>query len=179
MRCSVPTPTELKSQPIAGVAAGTESLLETSCPSVAASPIGRFIGRLMDSIPLKIGGIQLSHVLFAPIAIPLGLTGYFLYKLFGDRYEVTNRSVRVRRLIGGALQKQVALTDFTDVTIEQLPGQAFHMAGDLHLVNAKGETVLTLPGVVRPDRLQHVLLEAREARLKNDASLKTIESRAK
>jgi hypothetical protein len=174
----VPTPTELKTQPISGVAAGAESLLETVYPSVAASPIGRLIGSLMESIPVSIGGVKLSHVLFAPIAIPLGLTGYAIYKLFGDKYEVTNRSVRVRSMIGGALRKQVALTDFTNVAIEVLPGQAFHNAGDLQLLNAKGDTILALPGVVRPDRLQHVLLEARDARMQNDASLKTIQSRA-
>lgn len=175
----MPTPTELKSQPISGVAAGIESLLETSYPSVAASPIGRFIGSLMDSLPLQCGGIQLSHLLFAPLAIPLGLAGYFSYKLFGDKYEVTNRSVRVRQLIGGRLRQQVPLADVADVLVEQQPGQAFHHAADLHLVNAKGDALLSLPGVVRPDRLRHVILEARDARLQNDASLKTIQNRAK
>ncbi len=172
-------PTALKSPPISGVAAGREALLETACPSVAASPIGRFIGLLMDSIPLRIGGIQLSHVLFAPVAIPLGVMGYALFKLFGNRYEVTNRSVRIRKLLGGNLQKQIALTDFTDILVERQAGQDFHRAGDLHLVNAKGDSLLVLPGVPSPERLQHVILSAREARLKSDASLKTIQGRAK
>lgn len=171
-------PTEVKSQPISGVNAGAESLLESSCPSVAASPIGRLIGSLMDSLPISMGGIKLSHVLFAPIAIPLGLTGYVLYKLTGDRYEVTNRSVRLRKLIGGQLRKQVSLSDVADVVVHVEPGQAFHKAGDVYLLNAKGDTLLTLPGVVRPERLQHVILEARDARVRNDASLKAIQARA-
>ena len=171
-------PTEVKSQPISGVSAGTESLLESTCPSVAASPIGRLIGTLMDCIPISICNVKLSYVLFAPIAIALGLPGYFLYKLTGDRYEVTNRSVRLRKIIGGQLRKQVALADVADVVVHQQPGQAFHRAGDIYLLDAKGEALLTLPGVVYPERLQHVILEAREARIRNDASLKAIQGRA-
>lgn len=170
-------PTEVKSPPISGVAPGAESLLESVYPSIASSAIGRALGSLCDSIPVKLGGIQLSHVLFGPIAIPFALVGYFVTKMFGDRYEVTNRSVRVRSIVGGLLRQQVPLADVAQIAIEQQPGQAFYKAADLHLLSAKGDRLLSLPAVVRPDRLQHVILEARDARLQNDASLKTIQTR--
>ncbi|MFV0445537.1 MAG: hypothetical protein ACK5Q5_18305 [Planctomycetaceae bacterium] len=170
-------PTEVKSQPISGVAAGQESLLESVYPSMSSSFIGRLIGSLCDSIPIKIAGIQLSHVLFAPLAIPFALVGYFMSKIVGDRYEITNRSVRVRKIMGGQLLRQVALMDLADVLIDQQAGQAFYKAADLQVVNAKGDVLLTLPAVVRPERLRHVILEARQARLQADASLKTIQAR--
>ena len=170
-------PTEVKSPPISGVAAGAESLLEAVYPSICSSAIGRLIGSLCDSIPLRIGGIQVSHLLFGPLMIPFALVGYVLTKAFGDRYEVTNRAVRVRSIVGGVLRKQVALNEIADVLIDQQPGQAFYKAADLVLVNAKGDRLLELPAVVRPDRLQHVILETRDARMQNDASLKTIQAR--
>lgn len=170
-------PAELKSPPITGVYAGREAPLETVYPSIAASAIGRALGSLCDSIPLRIGGVKLSHLLFAPIAIPFALIGYFQFKIVGEKYEVTNRSVRIRSFLGGRLVKQVALTDFDDVQVVVSPGQEFYHAGDLQLVNSKGDVVLTLTGVPRPDRLRHVILEARRARLQSDASLKVIEGR--
>jgi hypothetical protein len=169
--------TEVKSQPISGVAAGQESLLESVYPSISTSAIGRAIGSLCDSIPINICGIQVSHVLFAPLAIPFALAGYAMTKLTGNRYEVTNRSVRIRKILGGQLLKQVALTDFADVAIEQQAGQAFYKAADLHLMTAKGDSLLSLPAVVRPDRLQQLILKARQARLQADSSLKTIQAR--
>lgn len=170
-------PAELKSPPITGVPAGREAPLETVYPSIAASAIGRFLGSLCDSIPLRIGGVQLSHVLFAPIALPFALIGYFQFKVAGEKYEVTNRSVRIRSFLGGRLVQQIALTDFEDVQVEVVPGQAFYRAGNVQLLNGKGDVVMTLAGVPRPDRLRNVILEARRARLQSDASLKVIEGR--
>lgn len=168
---------EVKPQPISGVSAGSESLLETSCPSIASSPIGRLLGQICDSIPLRIGGVKLSHLLFALPLAPFALIGYAVVRGTGNRYEVTNRSVRIRKLVGGTLLRQVALTDFADVAIEVLPGQEFYHAGDLHLVDGKGADVLVLPGVSRPERLRQVILKARTARIQSDASLKTIQAR--
>jgi hypothetical protein len=170
-------PTELKVQPIAGVSPNAESLLESESPSIAASAIGRAIGSLCDSIPLKVGGIKLSYLLFAPLTIPFALVGWTLFLVTGDKYVVTNRNVQIRRLWGGALSRQWPLADVADVAVHQQPGQAFYHAADLHLLNGKGESVMTLPGVARPDRLRHVILEARAARLHNDASLKAIQAR--
>lgn len=169
----------VKSQPISGVPAGTESLLETVCPSIAASPLGRLWGRLCDSIPLKLCGVKLSHLLFGPLVAPFALLQYFAFKVSGDRYEVTNRFVRVRQLLTGRLRKQASLADIADVLVDVRPGQAFYHAGDLHLVNAKGESLLVLPGVSRPERLRQVILKARMARLQNDAALQTIQSRSR
>ena len=59
-----------KPQAISGVSAGYESIIETLYPSIAASGIGRAIGRAMDSIPLRIWGVPLSYLLFGPLLAP-------------------------------------------------------------------------------------------------------------
>ena len=170
---------EVKPQPINGVSAGAETLLEATYPSIAATGLGRCLGSVMDLIPVSIGGVRLSHLLFGPVVAPVALLWYLLTKVTGDRYEVTNRSVRVRSILGGRLQRQVAFSDFAAIEVQRQPGQAFYHAGDLLLVDAKGQPVLTLAGVSRPERFRSVIQKARQARLLSDASLRTIEARAR
>jgi hypothetical protein len=169
---------EVKSQAIFGVAAGQESQLETVYPSIAASGIGRLIGSVCDSIPLRIGGVKLSYLLFGLPMAPFALIGYFVLKATGEKYSVTNRSVLASSALGSRLLRKVSLTDVADVAVEVLPGQSFYHAGDVHLLSAKGEPLLTLAGVGRPERFRRVILDARDARLENDSALKVIQARA-
>src|SRR5690606_5275770 len=99
-------------------------------------------------------------------------------KVTGQRYVVTNRLVKVQNAIGHKLNQQVALSDVNDIAIDVQPGQAFYHAGNLLLLNAKGDVLLTLPGVTRPERLRRVILATREARVRSDASLRSIQARA-
>lgn len=170
-------PTEVKTQPISGVAAGYESQIETVYPSIAAASIGRLIGSLCDSIPLRIGGVKLSCLLFGLPLMPFALAGYFLQKAAGERYTLTNRSVSAHSAIGQRRLRHAALADVADVAVDVKAGQPFYHAGDLQLLNARGDLLLTLPGVPRPERFRSAILEARDARVMNDASLKTIQAR--
>lgn len=169
--------TAVKNQPIAGLAPAAERTLDEQSPSLAAAGIGRSIGSLLESIPLRIGGIKLSYLLFGPVVIPFALIGWTLFLVSGEKYVVTNRQVQIRQLWGRALRRQVSLADIADVVIHQQAGQQFFHAADLHLLNTRGESLLTLPGVDRPERLRHVILDARAARLQSDAALKTIQAR--
>lgn len=164
-------------QAITGVSAGHESLIETVYPSIAASAIGRLIGSVCDSIPLKIAGIKLSCLVFGPLMAPFALFGYSLFKIAGRRYVVTNRSVRVLASLGDAVQAEVPLRDIDSIAVNVRSGQSFYHAGDLVLLKANGDELLTLPGVPRPGRFRQVILEARDARLLNDASLAAISAR--
>jgi hypothetical protein len=172
-------PTEVKTQAISGVAIGYENTIEAVYPSLAASGFGRLLGRMCDSIPVRIGGVKLSNVLFGPIAALFALPGYLAFKAFGDRYIVTNQAVEVRQILGGRLAKRVALSDIASVVSDVQNGQQFYHAGDLHVLGAKGEPLLILRGVPRPERFRRVILDARESRLRNDASLRNIQARAK
>jgi hypothetical protein len=170
-------PLEAPPQPIAGVSIRQERVIEVVHPSVAAVAPGRLIGRIMDSMPARVFGQRLSNLLFGLPLAPLGLIGYLLLKVTGQRYIVTNRSVSIAKALNDLSLKQVPLKDIAEIAIDVLPGQEFHHAGDLVLLNAKGDTVLRLAGVCRPDRFRHVILEARDARMSSDESLAAIGKR--
>lgn len=164
-------------QAIAGVSPTQEREIETEFPSIAAVAPGRMLGSLLESVPLKIGGVKLSYILFGLPLAPLGLIGYLQLKVTGQRYLVTNRSVSVRSALTGQTVKQVALKDIADVAVDVLGGQAFYRAGDVVLRNAGGDEILRCSGVPQPERFKHLILEARDARMQSDDALATINKR--
>jgi hypothetical protein len=167
----------VKPQAISGVSAGQETLIETVYPSIAASPVGRAIGNVCSSIPIRVGGIKLSHLLFGPLMSPLALFGYMLFKVANRKYVVTNRSVRVLSAMGEGLKGQAGLAEIDDVRINVQKGQDFYHAGDVVLLKGNGDELLTLAGVPRPARFRQVILDARDARRLSDSSLATINAR--
>ena len=167
----------MKPQAIAGVSAGLEREIETVYPSVAAGGIGRLIGILCDSIPVRLGGIKVSTLLFALPLAPLAVLGYFGLKVFGRRYILTNRSVRIQRALSSRLFRQVGLAEIDNIAVDVLPGQGFYHAGDLILLKSNGDQITTLSGVSRPERFRQIILDARDARLQSDASLAVLEAR--
>lgn len=164
-------------QPIAGVSAGRETVIEDLYPSIAASGLGQALGRLMDSVPGAISGIRLSHLLFGPIVAPLGVIGYLQFKVTGPVYHLTNRSIQKRGAMSHRLMGQVSLAEIDNIAVDVLPGQAFFQSGNLQLLNAKGDVLLELEGIPRPERFRQIILDAREARVRNDHSLEVIQSR--
>jgi hypothetical protein len=167
----------VKPQAIAGVSAGAESELESVYPSIAATSLGRLIGVICDAIPLRIGGIKLSALLFALPLAPVALLPYAWLKLLGQRYVVTNRAVRVVSAIGVRLFREIPLGEIDNIAVDVLAGQAFYHAGDLVLLKGNGDPIARLDGVARPYRLRQLILDAREARRQSDASLATIRAR--
>lgn len=166
-----------KIQAISGVSAGTENEVMTVYPSIAATGAGRMLGSLFDSIPVRIGGIKLSNILFPPLFIPFGLLLYFAQKATGEKYVLTNRHVQRWKFIGARQLGQVALGDIAEIDIVEQSGQAFFKAGDLLLRAADGRVLSRLSGVVRPAVFRQSILKAREARRCVEASLATIQAR--
>jgi hypothetical protein len=74
---------------------------------------------------------------------------------------------------------QVNLSDIKQITIRELPGQAFYKAADLVCAGGDGKTLLRLEGVQRPAVFRQTILEARDARTSVAESLKTIQARTK
>ena len=165
-----------ESQAIAGVS-GQDRLIEISYPSIAATGLGKLIGNICTSIPMRIGGVQISCLLFGLPLAPLGAAVYLGQKVFGDRYLLTNRGVEIRKSIGNRLEKRVDLASLSDVTISVQSGQAFSRAGNLELRDAKGGILAILHGVAWPKRLKSAIMEARHARVSNDAALAQIQAR--
>lgn len=166
-----------KVQAIAGVSPGISREVMTVYPSVAASPIGRGLGNLYELIPIKIFGVKISHMLFCLPTIPLALIGYFMQKLTGVRYTITNQSIQIWRSLGNSLIGEVPLSSIDDVGLYQDSGQKFFRAHDLVLQSADGKTLTTLEGIPHGDIFRNTIFEARDARMENDAAMATIAAR--
>jgi hypothetical protein len=164
-------------QAISGVSSNAEAEIMTLYPSVASTVIGKLFGQILESIPTRVGGIKLSHLLFG---LPIGLAtvpGFFQLRLFGERYTLTNRSVQRWKALGSTLIKSVPLTDVARVEIRQERGQEFYPAADLYLIGKGGETLLLLEGLIRAEIFRETILKARDARLQTEAALATIQAR--
>jgi len=162
---------------ISGVSADKEAVIMTVYPSIAAAGPGRWLGSLYDSIPLKVGGIKLSHLLFVLPTAPLALAGYAQLKILGEVYTLTNRAVQKRASIGNRLLSQVPLASIAEVALVQEAGQAFYPAADLYLLDKKGDTLTILRGVPRAEVFRQTILEAMTARRHVEESLARINAR--
>jgi hypothetical protein len=170
--------TTLKQRPpaIAGVSTGP-ALIMVVYPSIAATAIGKGLGKLYELIPIRVGGIKLSHLLFCLPSAPFAAVGYFLMKLSGEVYALTTRSVQLRNSLGNRLIREVPMSSIDQVVIRQEPGQEFYPAADIYLLNKAGETIMTLPGVPRAEVFRQTILEARSAQDQVAAALTTIGAR--
>lgn len=162
---------------ISGVSVGKTTEIMRVHPSIAGTALGRVLGQILDSIPVKVGGIKLSHLLFGlPIAL-VALPMFLLLKVVGEAYSLTNRSVQVRTCLSNRPVREIQLSDIAEVVIRQLPGQAFYPAAELDLMNKAGDTLLTLSGIPRADVFRQTILEARNSRNQVQSSLNTIRAR--
>ncbi len=80
-------------------------------------------------------------------------------------------------MIGVRTLSQTPLADMKEILIQELPGQAFYKAADLVVRGADRKTILRLEAVQRPAVFRQTILEARDARVTTEQSLKAIESR--
>lgn len=167
----------VRPQAITGVSAGHDQLLRTVYPSISSAWLGRLIGQLMESIPFGIGNIKLSYLIAPIVCLPLGLMGYFMEKLFGERYLLSSRAIRRWTFIGQRMLQEVQLADIEDIAVEVQPGQEFYKAGDLVIIGKGGNTLMRLPGVPRPDIFRETILKAQKARLQVEDSLTRIRAR--
>lgn len=166
-----------KPQAIAGVASGYESIIEELYPSIGGTWLGQLLNGLYESIPVGVGNIKLSHLIFVPVTWPFALLGYFAMKVFGSRYVVTNRSIKRRVAVGNKLLDDVPLANIDRVTVDPDSRLAFFRTGDVRLSSAAGDTLLLLRGVPYPDRFCQVINEARDARSYVESSLATMQAR--
>jgi len=161
---------------IAGVSSG-QAVIMTVYPSIASTALGKMLGRLYESMPTRICGVKLSHWLFPLPTSPLAIKIYFWLKLFGEVYVLTNRTMQLRSSLGNRLLREIPLSSIDQVVVRQEPGQEFYPAADIYLLNKAGETLMTLPGVLRADVFRQTILEARDATNQVSASLATIKAR--
>ncbi len=166
-------------QPIAGVSASHEADIEAVYPSIARGLLGQLIGIIMGTvyaaIPVNIIRFPLMVVVGAAM-IPFALLGYAL-RLLGTCFIITNRSVQEQTILGKTLVKQLALSEIDNIEIEVKSSYVFHHVGDVNLLNAQGQVLMSIPAIANPERLRQILFDARNARVQSDQALATINRR--
>jgi hypothetical protein len=149
-------------QAIAGVmpAQSGEATIMIVWPSIAATSIGRFFGRLYS-----IGGVGVLTVgnmialASIPIMVPLYLLRRSPFSIL--RYRLTNRRVIIERGIHGRPQQYVDLDRFDDIDVVVEPGQEWYPAGDLVFRRGNVET-FRLRGVMRPETFRQTCMKAHQ-----------------
>ncbi len=151
-------------QSIAGVAppAVSEATVMTVWPSVGATSLGKWLGRLYrikDGFgPVSIGRMALLAT------IPVGMMLYLTMRLPWAirRYRLTNRRVTVERGINPKVEQYVDLDRFDAIDLVVQPGQEWYDCGDLVFRRGPIET-LRLSGVSRPEPFRQTCLKVRQS----------------
>jgi hypothetical protein len=164
-------------QPIAGVSSRSESVVMTEHPSIGAWWPGQVLGSLYECIPLQVCGLTISHLLFALPTAPIAVGLYFLQKVTGEYFVLTNRSVQIWAVRSGRRISSVDLSQVEDVTVTQAPGQKFFKAGDILLRRASGEIIQRLRGVPDAPSFCNAIRRTAEARRTVKSAMATIEAR--
>ena len=164
-------------QAINGVSSQSETAIRSRYPSIASTALGRVVGSLCETIPLKIWGVKVSYLLFALATAPICVLEFVRLKIVGEKYVLTNRSVQRWASFGNRQLSSVSLDEISEVEVVQQDGQEFYKAADLQLQNAKGDSLMTLKAIQRPEIFRRLILEARDARQQSERALATIEAR--
>jgi hypothetical protein len=151
-------------QAIAGVAPSqlSEVTATIEWPTIAATGIGRFLGRLYE---IRAGfWIFTLGRLFMLLTLPIGLVLFFwmLAPWNVRRYRLTNRRVVVEAGSKFRPEQYVDLDRFDAIAIEVRPGQAWYPAGDMLFKLGPVET-LRLVGVGYPEAFRATCLKAHQA----------------
>ena len=154
-----------------------ERPIATVYPSIASLAAGRFLGVLLESIPIRFGSAKLSHLLFALPAAPLALMFYFWLKIAGPRYGLTTHRVQIVPGPAGRTASDMPLDEVGRIDVRTTFGQKFYRAGDLIVHDHVGTQRLRLRGVVRPEMFRQTILESRDALIRTDAARRVIEAR--
>jgi len=154
-----------------------ERPVATVYPSIASLAAGRVLGSLYESVPVRIGRVKLSHLLFPLPTSPIALGLYAWQKATGLRYELTTQRLRIVHGLSGRRGAETPLDEIGRIDIVSSFGQRFYKAGDLVIHDHVGTVRLRLPGVVRPEMFQRTILDTRDALISTEAVHRMIEAR--
>ena len=158
---TLPSMPKAMKQAIAGIAPSQSSEVTVTIewPTIAATGIGRFLGRLY-AIKAGVWIFSVGRTLML-LTLPIGLFLYFwmLAPWNVKRYRLTNRRIILEA--GGNFKPDqfVDLDRFDKIEIDVLPGQAWYPAGDMVFKLGAVET-LRLPGVGYPETFRTTCLKA-------------------
>jgi hypothetical protein len=156
---------------VSAAPAPSPTLLCVVYPSIARWPVGRWLGRLYESIPLRVAGTKLSYLLYCLPTAPLVASLYGLQKVIGEKYVLTTSAVERRRSIGNALVEAVPLDDVATVEVIRSEWEPLYRTGTVLVRSAEGTVRLTCAGVPDPDAFAGTIRDAVVARRTVTASL--------
>ena len=153
-------------QAIAGVAPPElgEVTIMTVWPSIAATGLGRFLGRRYEN-RTGLGNILTIGNVWKIASIPVALAIFFAMLLvpgFNRRYRLTNRRMAIEKGLSPKVDSAVSLDDFDTIDIEYLPGQEWYPCGEMIFRKGKIET-FRLSAVPRPESFKQVCLKTQRA----------------
>ena len=138
-----------------------EATLMIVWPTIGATSVGRWVGRLAG-VRLGAGGVFTLGNLLAVLTLPVSLAvfAWQLLPFVARRYRITDRRIVIQKGLSDG--PSVGLDEFDAVDVDVLPGQAWLRAGEVIFRRDRRE-VFRLSGVSRPEIFRHVCLEARTA----------------
>lgn len=172
--------TRSKLQAIPGAETQVERTVIAIWPSIASTRIGRMIGSLIQSAPeIRLPVLNVNLALAPTLLLgPVAAAVYLLEKVTGQRYTVTNRRVLIQGSLSRKLNEQVALEQIAEVAVAPYrDGQEFYHSADVVLLDQAGKELMRLEAVMRPGVFRQNILETRDARVKVQDALDTIQAR--
>ena len=154
-----------------------DPIAETVYPSIAALPPGRWCGMLLNLLPLTIGRVRLTHLLFGPLLAPVAPLLYFAIKIVGRCYPLSASAVEAWPMLSRHRLGRVELARIGAIETRVRRGQAFYRAGDVLLLGEGGQTLMVLEGVPQPKRVAAVIENLRLAASQRTQALDTIAAR--
>lgn len=154
-----------------------ERPVATVYPSIASLAAGRVLGAIYESLPVRLGRVKLSHLLFPLPTSPIALGLYAWQKATGLRYELTTQRLQIIHGLSGRRGAETPLDEIGRIDVVSSFGQRFYKAGDLVIHDHVGTVRLRLPGVVRPEMFQRTILDTRDALISTEAVHRMIEAR--
>ncbi|MFP6701616.1 MAG: hypothetical protein VB861_07710 [Planctomycetaceae bacterium] len=172
--------TRSKLQAIPGAETQVERTVIAVWPSIASTGVGRMIGSLIQSAPeIRLPVLNVNLALAPTLLLgPIAAAVYLWVKVIGQRYTVTNRRVLIQGSLTRKLNEQVSLEQIAEVAVAPYrDGQEFYHSADVVLLDQAGKELMRLEAVMRPGVFRQNILETRDARVKVQDALDTIQAR--
>ena len=134
---------------------------------------------LLNALPFTLGRVRLTHLLFGALLAPLAPVLYLATKVIGRCYRLTEGAVEAWPMFGSKPSERVRLDQIARIETRVRRGQAFYRAGDVQLIDAAGQTQLTLDGVPQPERVRAIIENLQRAAAQRDDALRTIAARSR
>lgn len=140
-----------------------EERLEAVYPSIACTTMGKYLGRLYESLPHITPRIRLSYLVWIPPTWPIAIVAYLWLKLQGVRYVATSSGVAIETILTRQIVTQIPWNEVTEIQVDPASFQSFYRSSDIIIRSRAAAEPLRLHAVPFADRFSQLLQEAYRA----------------